>query len=59
MTLGAGCVILIELALVLAVDIQSAETRERIRKAGGRGYFAKPVDDQALLDMIRWALRSP
>jgi len=31
MTLGAGCVILIELALVLAVDIQSAETRERIR----------------------------
>ncbi len=37
----------------------SAETRERIRKAGGRAYFGKPVDDQALLDMIRWAVRSP
>ena len=37
----------------------SAETRERIRTAGGRAYFGKPVDDQALLDMIRWAARSP
>jgi FixJ family two-component response regulator len=36
----------------------SVNTRERIRKAGGRGYFGKPVDDQALLDMIRWAVRS-
>ena len=36
----------------------SVETRERIRKAGGHAYFGKPVDDQALLDTIRWAVRS-
>ena len=32
----------------------SDDTRERIRRAGGRGYFGKPVDGNALLDVIRW-----
>jgi FixJ family two-component response regulator len=26
------------------------------RKLGAAGYFRKPVDDQALLDAIEWAL---
>lgn len=49
----------IGLPVIFITGDYSAETRERIRKAGGRAYFGKPVDDQALLDMIRWAVRSP
>lgn len=33
------------------------ETRRLAREAGAAGYFRKPVDDQALLDAIRWALK--
>ena len=32
------------------------ETRRRVRKAGAAGYFRKPVDGQALIDLIHWAL---
>jgi DNA-binding response OmpR family regulator len=32
------------------------ETRSRVRKAGAAGYFRKPVDGQALIDLIHWAL---
>ena len=32
------------------------ETRRLARDAGAAGYFRKPVDDQALLDAIHWAL---
>ena len=31
-------------------------TRRLAREAGAAGYFRKPVDDQALLDVIHWAL---
>ena len=34
----------------------SHTTRDSIREAGGSGYFKKPVDDQALIDLIRWTL---
>ncbi len=48
-----------DIPVIFVTADYSAETRERIRTAGGRAYFGKPVDDQALLDMIRWAARSP
>jgi FixJ family two-component response regulator len=32
------------------------ESRSEAKKAGAAGYFRKPVDDQALLDAIVWAL---
>ena len=32
------------------------ETRARIHRAGAAGYFRKPVDDQALIDAIQWAI---
>jgi len=32
------------------------ETRCRAQNAGAAGYFRKPVDDQALLDAIAWAI---
>ncbi len=34
----------------------SAEMRHRAQSAGASGYFRKPVDDQALLDAIVWAI---
>lgn len=34
-----------------------AETREYSREQGAIAFFRKPVDDQALLDTINWALR--
>lgn len=37
----------------------SDETRERIRQAGGCSFFRKPIDDQALLDTIRWVIDNP
>jgi len=33
-----------------------AETREHARELGAIGFFRKPVDDQALLDAIWWAI---
>jgi FixJ family two-component response regulator len=33
-----------------------AETREHARELGAMTFFRKPVDDQALLDAIWWAI---
>jgi FixJ family two-component response regulator len=44
----------IPVIFITAFDTQ--ETRKRARALGAVGYFRKPVDDQALLDAIRWAL---
>lgn len=35
------------------------ETRNRAQGVGGAAYFRKPVDDQALLDAIAWAVTKP
>lgn len=40
--------------LVTAYDTEAA--RAEAMKAGAVAYFRKPVDDQALLDAIAWAL---
>ena len=34
------------------------ETRKSAEDAGAIGYFRKPVDSEALLDAITWALRA-
>lgn len=34
----------------------SESIRDKIREAGGCAYFKKPVDDQALIDTIRWTM---
>jgi FixJ family two-component response regulator len=44
----------IDIPVIYLTADYSGDTRERVRQAGGCGYFAKPVDDSALLDMIRW-----
>jgi FixJ family two-component response regulator len=44
------------LPVIFITAWDSPETRASVRVAGGAGYFRKPVDDQALLDAIEWAI---
>ena len=48
----------LKLPVIFITGYDSAVTRNQARKLGAFGYFRKPVDDQALLDAIRWALSS-
>ena len=42
---------------VIAVSaFDDAATRERARKLGATAFFRKPVDGQALIDAIHWAI---
>ena len=45
-----------DLPIIFITGFDSTETRDRAKKAGAAGYFRKPIDDQALLDSIHWAL---
>jgi FixJ family two-component response regulator len=44
------------LPVILITGLDTEETRARARESGIAGYLRKPVDDQALLDAIHWAL---
>ncbi len=44
------------LPVILLTTHDTQETRTEAKKAGVAGYFRKPVDAQALLDAIGWAL---
>lgn len=44
------------LPVIFVTGHDSPETRDRAQSAGAAAYFRKPVDDQALLDAIAWAL---
>ena len=44
------------LPVIFLTAFDSEETRQKAKQAGAVGYFRKPVDDQALLDTIQWAL---
>ena len=46
------------LPVIFVTAHDTPETRERAQRLGAAGYFRKPVDDQALLDAIVWALGS-
>jgi FixJ family two-component response regulator len=44
---------------IIAVSARDdADTSSRARQLGARLFLRKPVDDQALLDAIRWVLES-
>ena len=45
-----------DLPVIFITGFDSPETRDQAKKSGAVGYFRKPVDDQALLDSIQWAL---
>ena len=44
------------LPVIYITAFDTEEIRRQAKSAGGVGYLRKPVDDQALLDTIRWAL---
>ena len=44
------------LPVIFLTAFDSEEIREQAKAQGGLGYFRKPVDDQAMLDSIQWAL---
>ena len=44
------------LPVIFITGFDSPASRDQAKKAGAAGYLKKPVDDQALLDTIQWAL---
>ncbi len=46
----------IKIPVIFLTAFDSNESRQQAKQAGAVGYLRKPVDDQALLDTIRWAL---
>ena len=48
----------IKLPVIFLTAFDSNESRQRAKQAGAVGYLRKPVDDQALLDTIHWAISS-
>jgi len=46
----------VKIPVIFLTGLDTNETRKKAKQAGGAGYLRKPVDDQALLDTIRWAL---
>ncbi len=46
----------IRMPVITVSAFDDAETRERARKLGATAFFRKPVDGQALVDAIHWAL---
>ncbi|MBT8366062.1 MAG: response regulator [Deltaproteobacteria bacterium] len=46
----------IQIPVIFLTAFDSNEIRQQTKQAGAAGYFRKPVDDQALLDAIHWAI---
>ena len=46
----------IRIPVIVISAFDDAETRERARKLGATAFFRKPVDGQALIDAIHWAM---
>ena len=48
----------IKIPVILLTAFDSNEIRQQAKQMGAAGYLRKPVDDQALLDTIHWAITS-
>ena len=46
----------LDLPVIFVTAVDSPDMRDRALRAGGAAFFRKPVDDQALIDTIRWVL---
>jgi FixJ family two-component response regulator len=46
----------VHLPIIFVTALDTKDARKQARASGAAGYFRKPVDDQALLDAIEWAL---
>jgi FixJ family two-component response regulator len=47
------------LPVIFMTTFEVDEARDRLKEEGAVGYFRKPVDGQALMDAILWALSAP
>jgi FixJ family two-component response regulator len=46
----------VNIPIIFLTAFDSQEYRKRAREIGASGYMSKPVDDQALIDSINWAM---
>jgi len=46
----------VDIPVVFLTAFDSQEYRQHAREIGASGYLTKPVDDQALIDAIHWAV---
>ncbi len=46
----------INIPVIFLTAFDSQEHRKHAREIGAAGYLSKPVDDQALIDTIHWAM---
>jgi len=46
----------VHIPVIFLTAFDSSEDRKQAFSSGAAGFFRKPVDDQALIDSIRWAL---
>ena len=46
----------IRMPVIVISASDDAQTRENARKLGAAAFFRKPIDDQALLDAVWWAI---
>jgi two-component system, LuxR family, response regulator FixJ len=47
----------VHVPVICVTAFDDAESRERALELGATAYFTKPVDDQALIDAIKWAIQ--
>jgi FixJ family two-component response regulator len=48
----------IRIPVIVISASDDAQIREQARELGAVAFFRKPIDDQALLDAIDWAIRA-
>jgi FixJ family two-component response regulator len=46
----------IRIPVIVVSAFDDSESRERSKQLGAEAFFRKPVDDQALLDSVHWAI---
>ena len=46
----------INIPVIFLTAFDSQEYRQHAKEIGAAGYLSKPVDDQALIDTIHWAM---
>lgn len=48
----------IKIPVIFLTAFDSSESRKQATEGGASAFFRKPVDDQALLDAVKWATKS-
>jgi two-component system response regulator FixJ len=44
--------------IIVVTAFSTSANRERAHRLGAKAFFAKPIDDQALVDAINWSIES-